>query len=134
MYWKINGILIAILMLAFSNGCSDLTSAKPAAERAVTAFHGKYDSNDFESIYNDSHREFKDAVDYENFNEFMQAIYSKLGKVESTESQNWKVGNYNLKTSVTLQQNMFSPYLLKKNWVFYSRGIRSGDSRHPFEN
>ena len=101
---KINGILIAILIIVFLNGCSNMTSAKPAAENAVTSFHEKYNSEDFESIFDDSHSDFKAATNFEGFNEFMQAVYSKLGKVESTECQNWKVGNYNLKTTVSLQQ------------------------------
>ena len=101
---KVKGTLIAILIVVFLNGCSDMTSAKPAAENAITNFHENYNSEDFKTIFDGSHNDFKAAANFESFSEFMQAVHSKLGKVKFTESQNWKVGNYNLKTSVTLQQ------------------------------
>ena len=101
---KIYAIMITLLIMVFLNGCSDMTSAKPAAEIAITGFHEMYNSEDFESIFDDSHKDFKAASNFESFSEFMQAVHSKLGRVKSTESQNWKVGNYNLKTSVSLQQ------------------------------
>ena len=101
---KINGVLIAVLIMAFLNGCSELTTAKPAAESAVNSFHEMYNSVDFESIYADTHNDFRAATNFESFSELLHAVYSKLGKVISTEGQNWKGGNYNLKTSVFLQK------------------------------
>ena len=101
---KVNGMLIILLIMALCCGCSELTSAKPAASNAVTSFHEKYNSMSFVSIYDDAHDDFKATGNLEGFNEFMQAVYSKLGSVESTECQNWRVGNYNLITTVSLQQ------------------------------
>ena len=61
---KINGVLIAVLIMAFLNGCSELTTAKPAAESAVNSFHEMYNSVDFESIYADTHNDFRAATNF----------------------------------------------------------------------
>ena len=101
---KLIWILVTILSVSYLNGCSDMTSAKPAAEAAVAKFHQQYNSEDFLSIFNDSHKDFKGSENLARFREFMQAVYSKLGKVKSTENANWKVGNFNLKTTASMQQ------------------------------
>lgn len=96
-------IAMIVILLIFS-GCSDLATAKPAAEAAVLKFHNKYNTGDFKSIFENADQDFKKGVSFDNFILFMKAVHSKLGKVKSTENQNWRVGNFNLKTFVSLQQ------------------------------
>ena len=97
-------IFSTVLFMPLLSGCSDIKAAKPAAETAVANFHEQYNSELFDAIYNDSHNDFKQSSDYESFNEFIHAVYSKLGKVLSTENKGWNVKNLNLKTFVVLQQ------------------------------
>ena len=97
-------IFTTIFIFPLIFGCSDMTKAKPAAEAAMTIFHERYNSELFGEIYNDSHSDFKNSSDFESFNEFIQAVYSKLGKVVSTENKGWNVKNLNLKTFVVIKQ------------------------------
>lgn len=96
--------LVVLLFLLAFNGCSEMTKAKPAAEEAMSTFHENYNSADFRAIYDNSHDDFKQASTYESFDELLQAVHSKLGKVVSTENQTWNVRTFNFKTSITIQQ------------------------------
>ena len=86
-------------------GCSSLANAKPAAERAIAEFHGEYNAGDFTKIYNDSADEFKNATTQDQLNELLSAISRKLGHETSSTNTSWRTGNFNLVTTVEMQQD-----------------------------
>ena len=116
---RIGWLLYFIGFACILVSCGNFTSAKPAAEKAVKIFHQQYNSQDWKAIYENSHENFQKSEKFEKFEEFMKSIHSKLGKVQSTENQNWRVGNFNLKTNVSLvQQTKFEQGVGAESFVY----------------
>jgi hypothetical protein len=79
-----------------------MTEGKPAAEKAVTRFHQMLAQEEYDEIYDQSSDLMKGAAAREDMLKLFRMVNSRLGKVVSTEAQSWKVGNYNLTSTVTL--------------------------------
>ena len=99
-----NVFITALILVPLIYGCGNMTEAKPAAESAMSGFHENYNVENFGEIYENAHGDFRKTSDFESFSEFMGAVYSKLGKVVSTENKGWRVKNLNLRTFVVIQQ------------------------------
>ena len=102
---KTNLLLAAITLSLVALSCSSLTNAKPAAERGIIEFHGQFNAGDFTTIYNNSGDEFKNATTQQQLNELLSAVLRKLGHVTSTTNISWRTGNFNLVTTVVMQQD-----------------------------
>jgi hypothetical protein len=75
---------------------------KGKAEAAVTDFHQRLDSGDFESIYSGADSDFKATETEKDFLALLGAIHRKIGNVQSTSEKSFYVNTYNLSTKVTL--------------------------------
>jgi hypothetical protein len=96
--------VLALAVLWGMSGCSGITSAKPKAEAAVSVFHDQLNAADFDAIWNSASDKFHDNAPRPKFDKFIQAVRSKLGRVTGTSNAGWRVGNFNFKTTVVLQQ------------------------------
>ena len=97
-------LLLSFIFIFALAGCSDLTSAQPAAESAVVDFHNSYNAKQYKSIFDAAHDDFKKATDFDSFSEFMEAVHSKLGNMVSSENQTWNAKSFNFTTTMVLQQ------------------------------
>lgn len=98
-------IALMLLLAAAWAGCGGFIKAKPAAERAIARFHELYNQGKLDDIWTEADPAFRSATAKSKYEEFMNAVSRKLGKVTSTSNANWNVRSYNLKTSVTMIQN-----------------------------
>lgn len=99
-----NTILTVALLFIASLGCKTMTEGKPAAEKAVTRFHQMLADEKYAEIYRESSQMMKDATSEEDMIKIFRIVNSKLGKVTSTQNQSWRVGNFNLTSTVQLVQ------------------------------
>lgn len=100
-----NSVLAIALLFVAGLGCKTMTEGKPAAQKAITRFHQMLAEEKYADIYRESSKMMKDAATEEDMAKLFKAVNSKLGKVTSTQNQNWKVANYNLVSTVELIQN-----------------------------
>lgn len=100
----INTVLIVAMLLVAGLGCKTMTEGKPAAEKAVTRFHQMLAEEKYDEIYDQSAQQMKDATTKEDLEKLFRSVNTKLGKVTSTQNQTWKVGNFNLVSTVQLVQ------------------------------
>ena len=96
--------VLALAVLWGMSGCGGITSAKPKAEAAVSVFHDQLNAADSDAIWNGATDKFHDSTPRPKFDKFIQAVHSKLGRVTGTSNAGWRVGNFNFKTTVVLQQ------------------------------
>jgi len=96
--------LFAGALLALVAGCG-MSSAKPKADIAVTAFHKQLDAADYAGIWNAADDAYREATSHDKSDKLMEAVHRKLGRVVKSSTVNWSVRNFNLKTSVMLAQN-----------------------------
>ena len=97
-------MLIPLLIVPIPYGCGDVTGAKSAAYNAIDRFHQKFNAKQFSGIYRQSHRELKKSGSIQSFNLLLQTVYSKLGKVKSTENQSWTTNKRNNEVLLVLHQ------------------------------
>ncbi|TDU72954.1 uncharacterized protein DUF3887 [Prosthecobacter fusiformis] len=90
-------LLASILLI----GCNPIKSTAEA-EKAAVEFHGLFDSQDYEKIYDTSHPDLKAAQSKQELVAFIKAVREKLGTVKSSDRKGWKANSYNLKTTVVL--------------------------------
>jgi hypothetical protein len=91
-------VVAAAILLA---GCSASEQSKLAAS-AASGFHEKLDAGQFDSIYDASSDELKNATTRQDFDALLDAVHRKLGSTQSVQQTGWNV-NYNMKgTFVTL--------------------------------
>lgn len=101
----VNVLLTISLLVVAGLGCKTMTEGKPAAEKAVTRFHQMLDEEKYGEMYDESAPQMKDAAKKEDLEKLFRSVHNKLGKVTSSTNQTWKVGNYNLVSTVELVQN-----------------------------
>ena len=105
MLLKLSSVLFAVVVMA---GCGGFTKGKPAAERAITKFHESYNQGRLEEIWNGADPQFRTASSMQKYDEFMEAVRRKLGKVTSTSNSGWNLKTFNFKTTVYMaQQTVF---------------------------
>ncbi len=102
-YSNIGLILLVFILLVLA--CSDARKAKSVAELAITDFHERFNSGQLGVIYEKADANFRNITSEDDFNKLMEAVSSKLGKVKSTDNQNWDVRTFNFTTSIVLIQN-----------------------------
>ena|SRR3569833_1557287 len=97
-------LFASALLLTLIAGCG-MSSAKPKADVAVTAFHRQLDAADYAGIWNASDDAYRKATTRDDSDKLMEAVHRKLGRVVKSETTNWAVRNFNFKTSVVLTQS-----------------------------
>lgn len=81
--------LLAMFLLAGCSAGADMS----AAESGIAKFHNQLNAGEFDAIYREASKEFKDATPDADFIAFLKAIHGKLGKFQSGKTVGWKV-NY----------------------------------------
>jgi len=84
-------IILSIIVAAFAlalSGC-DSDHGRAAGERAVAAFHDQFGKGDFAGIYAATDSDFKAATPEKKFEALLQAIQTKLGKIQDTGEAQW---------------------------------------------
>lgn len=99
-----NVVLVVSLLILTGLGCKTMTEGKPASEKAITRFHQMLGEKRYGDIYDESAQQMKDAATKEEMEKLFTVVSTKLGKVTSTQTRNWKVGNFNLVSTVELVQ------------------------------
>ena len=98
---KIIWVMLTAVVMA---GCGGVIKGKPAAERAVVAFHQLFNEGKFDEIWKDADPKFRGASTRENYDEFIGAVSRKLGKVTSTSNAGWNIRTINFKTTIVMTQ------------------------------
>lgn len=98
------GVLILLAGLVFLQGCGNMTHAKDAATAAVEKFHAELNSAAFDVIWNGTDDAFRSGTKRETFMKVLDAVHRKLGRVTQTNTGDWSVRNFNLRTVVILVQ------------------------------
>ena len=84
-------VVVGLFVLACGGGEGKGGLRTQAETKAVPDFHARYDREDFDGIYNAATAEFREASKKPDYDAFMKAVRRKLGKVKSSERQNWNV-------------------------------------------
>ncbi len=85
------GVLALCLGALFVFGCSAGEARSRAEEELVPTFHAQYDRNQFDAIYDGATDEFRKSTSKADYDQFMNAVRKKLGRVKSTSRQTWNV-------------------------------------------
>lgn len=91
---------LALLLI----GCGGITKGKAASEAAIDHFHQLYNEGKFDDIWNEAHPKFRNESTKDKYDEFMNAVQRKLGKVTSTSNAGWRVNTFNFTTTVLMTQ------------------------------
>jgi hypothetical protein len=94
----------AVCAAALLSACRGVVDAKPQAEAAIVRFHQLYNDGKSEQIWSEAGDKFRQASPKDKYDLFMGALQRKLGKVKSSENAGWRVGTFNMKTSVMMSQ------------------------------
>lgn len=86
----LRNVFVALAVLALS-ACNGNETKVASESTAVPRFHALYDAGDFSTIYAEAHEKFREATSRADYDKFIGAVRRKLGRVKSTERQNWNV-------------------------------------------
>ena len=100
----LNAFVIGIFFSLIVIGCSAYSEGKPAAEAGIAAFHEQLNEGKFEEMYDASDQKLKDATSKDDFIQFLSAIHTKLGNSQGSTSAGWNISNFNLVTTITINQ------------------------------
>ena len=107
------------MLIAAGLACGGLKDAKPLADSGVVEFHSRLNEGKYDEIYDSSNKAFRDASSREDLTKLLSAVRSKLGPVVDSKSQSWRVGNFNLTTTVALvQETTFESGKATEEFVF----------------
>ena len=98
------GITFLTFLATLLAGCGGITSGKAAAENGVAQFHAQYNLGKIDDIWDQADPQFRTSTPKQKYDDLMEAIQRKLGKVTSTSNSNWRVQSFNLKTTVLMAQ------------------------------
>jgi hypothetical protein len=98
-------IVLLIFAASALTGCGKLTEGKAAGQKAVTDFHALYNEGKVEDIWKQADPQFRSITTKQKYDDLMEAVQRKLGKVVSTSNNGWQVRSFNLKTTVLLAQS-----------------------------
>ena len=102
---KYTNLILALATLCLVGlACKTFTEGKPAAEAAVKEFHSMLDEGRFSEIYAASDQRLKDATSEEDMIKIFNVVHTKLGNVKESTQTTWRAGNFNLTTTVVLEQ------------------------------
>jgi hypothetical protein len=87
------------------SGCSGMFKAKAASEKAVGEIHQLFNDGKMSDIRMAADSKFKNATSEKEWSDLMGAVQRKLGKITSTSNVGFNVRNFNLTTTVVLQQS-----------------------------
>jgi Protein of unknown function (DUF4019) len=79
-----------LLLAALVAGCTASTRVEDV-EKEITKFHQLLDDGQFETIWFQGSTEFHKAVPREEFVTFLAAVHRKLGQVQTSSRQTWRV-------------------------------------------
>src|SRR5260221_3865976 len=92
------GITFLAFMATLLAGCGAITSGKAAAAKAVAQFHAEYNLGKIDDIWDQADAQFRTATTKQQYDDLMEAIQRKLGKVTATSTSNWRVRSIYLQT------------------------------------
>ena len=72
------------------------------ADKAAADFHGLYDAEDYDKIFDTAHSDFKGLKPKAEVISFVRSVRDKLGKVKSSNRTGWQANSVNMKTNVVL--------------------------------
>ena len=72
------------------------------ADKAASEFHGLYDVEDYDKIFDTAHADFKASKPKAEIISFVRSVREKLGKVKSSNRTGWQANSMNMKTNVVL--------------------------------
>ena len=78
---------------------------KAASEKAVAAVHQLFNDGKMMEIRAAADSKFKNSTSEKEWVEMMNAVQRKLGKVTGTSNAGFNIRNFNLTTTVVLQQS-----------------------------
>ena len=84
----ISGSLLTICFVF--GGCNPI-KGKESAEAAVKQFHEQLNKGDFKGIYAATEADFKKASSEKDFVALLDAVHRKLGLVQSSEPNGWRI-------------------------------------------
>ncbi|MGA3170962.1 MAG: hypothetical protein ABSE62_08085 [Chthoniobacteraceae bacterium] len=93
-------ITVVAIGLALS-GC-DADHGRAAAERAAADFHDQFGKGDFAGIYAATDSDFKASTPEKKFDALLEAIQTKLGKIQDTGEAQWTFNIMNQTKNVRL--------------------------------
>jgi len=97
--------ILLLVASIFLSGCGNIMKDKSEALKKIPEFHSLYNEQNFAKIYTDSDSEFKTAASQAKLEEFLSAVFRKLGKNTGSTTQNWSINHYNTKTYVVLLED-----------------------------
>jgi hypothetical protein len=98
---KLALVLFAVMALI---SCGGFANGKAASEKAIVLFHELYNQGKLEDIWIGADPKFRATATKQKFDELMDAVQRKLGKVTATSNTTWNVKNVNLQTTVLMTQ------------------------------
>jgi Cys-tRNA synthase (O-phospho-L-seryl-tRNA:Cys-tRNA synthase) len=98
-------LLLCAAALAALAGCGDTVHGIEYAEPAVEKFRHQMQAGQFESAYESTGAEFRQATSRENGIALFAAVDRKLGKLQHAEKISWNVNTRNTTTFVVLVYN-----------------------------
>ena len=119
---RLKAIAIASVFAAATSGCS-AGKELDEAERQVQRFHEQFNAARFATIYDGSAPALKQTGTAPDFVRLMEGLRKKLGPVQSSERQGFKVNFGTAGTEVTLSfRTRFAAGSGVENFVYFGSG------------
>jgi hypothetical protein len=117
-----------LLYIAFGlillSGCS-MSDDSGKAEREIPSFHRALDAGEFQAIYRNTDKEFRNITKEKEFVDLLAAIHQRLGNVTKSEQANWNVNYGTAGTFVTINHTTeFEHGKATENFIYRLGGDR----------
>lgn len=96
--------ILAMLALILASACG-VKQAFGDSDAKISVFHADLDSERFDEIWKETSPVFRKATSEKEFQQLLAAVHRKLGKVESSEQNNWRMNTTPQGTFVMIARN-----------------------------
>ena len=118
--------MLGLVVAGVLAGCGNLATGKPAAEKAIGRFHQLYNEGKLDQIWQESDPAFRAAATRKKYDDLLNAVERKLGKVTSTSNSGWNVQTLNSRTTVHMsQETVFEKGQGSESFVFSVDGTNA---------
>lgn len=94
-------IIVSLACVAILAGCNPVANLN-AGEDQIAQFHERFNAGEYDLIYREAAPELHEVNDADEFNDILELVELRLGKVESTERADFSVNSTSAGTTTTI--------------------------------
>lgn len=101
---RVISLMAAVVVALLCGGCKDMLKGHEQGAKGVEEFHKLYNAEKYAEIFTAADPDFGKSITLPDFKKFLEAVHRKLGPVQSSVEDGWRVNSLNGKTYVLLSE------------------------------